>query len=125
MLHLHYRIKLTKAAEDDPAAFWAWALEREKWFFEGLDTVSGTRWYVRTVGEDVHAIEHIVTFADAAAWGDYRAQVAQLSKNPEWERRRVEQGHWWKLQDAALLSDPPVPVGFTREPGEPGPEAQG
>ncbi|QFZ19706.1 pyridoxamine 5'-phosphate oxidase family protein [Saccharothrix syringae] len=114
MLHLVYRIKPSPAAEQDPRAFWAWVQERERWFYDGLDTVVATRWRVRTVGEGVHTLEHTVTFADEAAWGRYRREVAARGRDPAWERRRVEQGHWWTLLDAGLLSDPPVPVGITR-----------
>ncbi|WP_411140440.1 hypothetical protein [Streptomyces sp. x-80] len=117
MLHLVYRIRLTAAAESDPAGFWAWAEEREQWFYEGLDTVLATRWAVRTVGADVHTLEHTVTFADEAAWGRYRRQLSERSRDPAWEHRRTEQGHWWQLLDATLLSDPPVPLGFDRAAG--------
>ncbi|WP_431045365.1 hypothetical protein ACQUSR_27925 [Streptomyces sp. P1-3] len=68
------------------------------------------------LGSDVHTIEHTVTFADEAAWGHYRRQVSERSHDPAWERRRTEQGHWWHLLDATLLSDPPVPLGFNRAP---------
>ncbi|WHM40937.1 hypothetical protein [Streptomyces sp. BPTC-684] len=117
MLHLVYRIRLTAAAEADPRKFWAWVQEREKWFYDGLDTVLATRWTVRTVGTDVHTIEHTVTFADEAAWGHYRRQLSERGRVPAWDRRRAEQGTWWQLLDAALLSDPPVTIGFDRTPG--------
>ncbi|MFD7417563.1 hypothetical protein [Kitasatospora purpeofusca] len=116
MLHLHYRLELTEAAEADPAGFWAWAAEREKWFYEGLDTVLATSWHLRTVGTHVHALEHLVTFADEAAWGTYRRQVSARSKDPSWEERRTEQTHWWRLAEAALLNDPPVAMGLHRAP---------
>ncbi|MFH8553142.1 hypothetical protein [Streptomyces celluloflavus] len=120
MLYLVYRIRPTPAAESDPAEFWSWVGQREQWFYEGLDTVLATRWAVRTIGTDVHTLEHTVTFADEAAWGRYRRQLAERSRTPAWERRHTEQGHWWQLLDAALLSDPPVPLGFDRtaEPPE-------
>ncbi|HEX6342125.1 pyridoxamine 5'-phosphate oxidase family protein [Umezawaea sp.] len=118
MLHLVYRIKPSPAAERDPHAFWAWVRDRERWFYDGLDTVLATRWRVRTIGQDVHTLEHTVTFADEAAWGRYRRAVADRGSDPEWERRRVEQGRWWTLLDADLLSDPPVPLGITRDTPE-------
>ncbi|RFU39940.1 hypothetical protein DZF91_19820 [Actinomadura logoneensis] len=118
MLYLVYRLKLTPAAEADPRAFWNWAQEREKWFYEGLDTVLATRWTVRTVGSDVHTLEHTVTFADEAAWGRYRRRLAERSHDPAWEERRTEQGTWWQILDAALHSDPPVALGFDRPRGE-------
>ncbi|MEU7025022.1 hypothetical protein ABZ990_30970 [Streptomyces sp. NPDC046203] len=116
MLHLVYRLRLTPAAEADPQAFWAWAHDREKWFYDGLDTVLATRWTVRTVGTDVHTIEHTATFADEAAWGRYRRQLSERGRDPAWEGRRTEQGTWWQMLDAALHSDPPVPLGFDRTP---------
>ncbi|MFF7454712.1 hypothetical protein [Kitasatospora sp. NPDC008115] len=117
MLYLVYHIRLTDAAASDPEAFWSWARDREQWFYEGLDTVLATRWTVRTIGADVHTIEHTVTFADEAAWGRYRRQVSERGRDPAWERRRVEQGRWWQLIDASLHDDPPVPLGFDRLPG--------
>lgn len=111
MLYLVYRIKLTPTAERDLDAFWRWAQDRESWFYDGLDTVLGTQWRVRTIGEGVHTIEHSVTFADEAAWGRYRRQVAERSRDPQWEQRRAEQSRWWELLDASLLTDPPVPLG--------------
>jgi hypothetical protein len=114
MLYLVYRIKLTDAAERDPGGFWAWAADRERWFYDGLDTVLATTWRVRTIGVDVHTIEHTVTFADEAAWGTYRRQVAERDRDPAWQARRVSQSHWWHLIEAVLLNDPPLPLGFTR-----------
>ncbi|MEU2718768.1 hypothetical protein [Streptomyces sp. NPDC007205] len=116
MLHLVYHIRLSDEAESDQAAFWAWLQEREKWFYDGLDTVLATRWAVRTIGTDVHTLEHTVTFADEAAWGRYRRQVSERGHDPAWERRRTEQNRWWHLLDATLLSDPPIPLGLDRTP---------
>ncbi|GAA2598388.1 hypothetical protein [Streptomyces axinellae] len=119
MLHMVYQIELTEEAERDPGAFWAWLQEREQWFYDGLETVLATRWTVRTIGDRVHTLEHTVTFADEAAWGQYRRAVAQRGRDRVWEKRRTEQTGWWRLLDAALLSDPPVSLGFdrTREEG--------
>jgi hypothetical protein len=124
VLHLVYRIKPSPAAERDPRAFWAWVQAREQWFYDGLDTVTATAWRVRTVGEDVHTLEHTVTFADEAAWGRYRREVATRGRDPRWEQRRVEQDHWWTLLDASLLSDPPVPIGITRDTPTPADPAE-
>jgi len=110
MLHLVYRFKLTPRARADLAAFWQWVRERQTWFYTGLDTVRQTRWYVVTIGPDVHAIEHWVSFADEAAWGTYRRQVAEQSRQPAWERRRASQDEWWEMLDARLLSDAPGPI---------------
>ncbi|WP_229849047.1 hypothetical protein [Streptomyces melanogenes] len=41
----------------------------------------------------------------------------ELGRVPAWECRRPEQGTWWHLFDATLLSDPPVALAFDRTPG--------
>lgn len=108
MLHLVYRFRLTRKASADPRAFWEWARLRHVWFYSGLDMVEDTRWYVCTVGQDVHTLEHLVTFADEAAWGRYRREVHRRAQDPAWESRRTSQDEWWEMLDARLLNDPPV-----------------
>ncbi len=83
--------------------------ERDTWFYDGLDMAERPRWFVRVIGPDVHALEHVVSFADEAAWGCYRAAVASRSADPRWERRRVEQEEWWEIVEARMLSDAPLP----------------
>jgi hypothetical protein len=108
MLHLVYRFRLTREARGDLAAFWEWARQREAWFYADMDMVEDTRWFICTIGPEVHTLEHFVTFADETAWGHYRREVARRAENPEWERRRVEQDAWWELLDARLLNDTPI-----------------
>jgi uncharacterized protein YhbP (UPF0306 family) len=108
MLHLVYRFRLKQKATSNTAGFWQWVRERQPWFYGGLDMVIGTKWYVVTIGPDVHAVEHHVTFADEAAWGAYRKELSRRSHNPEWEKRRIDQDEWWDMLDARLLTDAPV-----------------
>ncbi|RDK02991.1 hypothetical protein [Paraburkholderia lacunae] len=110
MLHLVYVMRPTAKARCDLPAFWRWVKERETWFYDGLDMASNPRWLVRTIGPDVHALEHSISFADEAAWGAYRKQVARQSQKPEWEHRRIEQEEWWEILDARILTDAPIPA---------------
>jgi hypothetical protein len=110
MLHLIYTFRPTAAARADLPAFWRWVGERERWFYDGLDMAHAPRWYVCTVGPGVHTLEHWISFADEAGWGDYRREVSRRSANPAWEQRRIEQDRWWDLLDARLLNDAPLPT---------------
>ncbi|WP_050436227.1 hypothetical protein [Chondromyces crocatus] len=109
MIHLVYVFKPTVKARANVAEFWDWVRARDLWFYDGLDMAHDPRWYVRTIGPEVHALEHSISFEDEAAWGTYRAAVALRSKEPDWERRRTEQEQWWEILEARILSDAPVP----------------
>lgn len=109
MLHLVYVMRPTAKARGDLPAFWRWVREREDWFYHRLDMARDPRWLVRTVGADVHALEHSISFADEAAWGAYRQEVHRRAQDPAWERRRVEQDLWWEILEARLLNDAPLP----------------
>jgi len=107
VLHLMYLLKPTHKAHQDMAAFWRWVEQRDEWFYCSLAMAKERRWYIRTIGNNVHCLEHYVTFADEAAWGEYRQAVSKLCKDPEWEKIRIEQGLWWDILDSGLLSDAP------------------
>lgn len=115
MLHLVYVFRPTIKARGNLRAFWQWVRAREEWFYDGLETAENPRWFVRVIGPDVHALEHVVSFADEAAWGRYRAAVARRSADAQWERRRVEQDEWWEILESRILSDAPLPP--ARAPG--------
>lgn len=108
MLHLVYLLHPTADARADMRGFWAWTREREQWFYRDLDMAFDPRWYVCTVGADVHAVEHWISFRDEAGWGAYRAAVAARGADPVWERRRIEQERWWVIASARLLDDAPI-----------------
>ncbi|WP_413733382.1 hypothetical protein ACL2XP_13935 [Sodalis sp. RH21] len=108
MLHLMYLLKPTGQAQRDMAAFWRWVSERDRWFYHTLVMAGDRRWYIRTVGNHVHCLEHYVSFADEAAWGEYRRAVSALGKDPVWEKKRIEQDDWWEIIDARLLNDAPL-----------------
>jgi len=112
MIYLGYTFRPTAHALADLPGFWAWVEDREKWFYNGLDMVLRTDWYVRTIGTDVHCVEHLVAFADEAAWGAYRKAVAARGGDPQCEARRTEQGLWYDILDSRTLSDPPVRLGL-------------
>ncbi len=105
MLYLVYLLRPTEKARLQPKAFKEWVRNREDWFYRGMEMASSPRWYVRTIGEHVHAIEHSVAFEDEAQWGRYRAALSERAKDPEWERRRCEQEQWWEILEARLLND--------------------
>lgn len=109
MLHLVYRFRPTTQARSDLAAFWQWISDRQEWFYAGMDMVVDLRWYTVTIGDDVHCVEHHVTFHDETAWGLYRAELRRRSQCPEWEDRRTSQEDWYEILDARLLTDPPIP----------------
>ncbi|UGQ11512.1 hypothetical protein LO772_32820 [Yinghuangia sp. ASG 101] len=113
MIYLGYTFRPTPHALANQSEFWSWVRDREKWFYGGLDMVLRTDWYVRTIGSDVHCVEHLVAFADEAAWGAYRAAVSQRGRDKAWEERRIEQGLWYDIVDSRILSDPPVHLGLT------------
>lgn len=108
MLHLIYLLRPSKKARAHHSEFWQWVDERELWFYDGLEMASDPRWYVQTIAQDVHAIEHWISFEDEAAWGAYRKIVSERSRVPAWETRRVEQDEWWEILEARLLNDAPV-----------------
>lgn len=112
MFHLVYTFRPTPYAQENLNEFWNWMQEREKWFYDNLEMVQKTDWYVRTIGIDVHCIEHFVTFEDEAAWGEYRRAVKQKSRDPRWESRRVEQERWYEILEARILTDSPVKMGL-------------
>lgn len=108
MLHLVYLFRPTAHARANLKEFWTWVSEREEWFYGGLSMVTNPRWYVRTVGPDVHSIEHFISFEDEAAWGAYRKEISRRSADPSWEKRRLEQDVWWEIIEARLLNDAPI-----------------
>lgn len=120
MLHLVYRFRPTAKARGDLLAFWRWIADRQLWFYEGLDMILDTKWYTVTIGDDVHCLEHHVTFADEAAWGRYRREISRRAKDPGWEARRVTQDEWYEILDARILTDPPVPVPLPVATGDKG-----
>ncbi|THJ46003.1 hypothetical protein E9536_40365 [Burkholderia sp. LS-044] len=108
MLHLVYILRPTSHARLNINAFWSWVSDRESWFYAGLEMAHDPRWYVRTIGADVHSLEHIISFSDEAAWGAYRTEISVRSQDAAWERRRVEQELWWEILDARILTDAPI-----------------
>lgn len=113
MIYLVYRMHLTSRARRDMAGFWEWLENRERFFYDALPMVSSVRWYYSIVGS-VHVLENWAGFADEAAWGRYRAALADLKADDRWEAERVSQEDWWEFVDTRIVSDPPVPVGFNR-----------
>ncbi|WP_084650132.1 hypothetical protein [Stappia stellulata] len=108
MLHLVYQLHPTRHARSNLKEFWTWVSDREKWFYRDLEMVSNPRWYICTVGSNVHSIEHTISFEDEAAWGLYRREVSRRSKDSAWEKRRIEQDLWWEISEARLLNDAPI-----------------
>lgn len=113
MIYLVYRMKLSPKARQDMKKFWAWLEDREKFFYDDLPMVQSVNWYYSVVG-DVYVIENWAAFENEAAWGEYRATLATLKSNDDWESERVTQDDWWDFLDTRIVGDTPVPIGFKR-----------
>jgi hypothetical protein len=113
MMYLVYRMQLTNRARRDLAGFWKWLERRERFFYDDLPMVAGVRWYYSVVG-DVYTLENWAAFADEAAWGQYRAALARLKSDEQWEAERVTQEDWWEFVGTRIVADPPAEVGFNR-----------
>lgn len=113
MIHLVYKMHLAPRARQDLKGFWAWLEERERWFYADLPMVVEVRWYYSLVG-DVYTLESWTTFEDEAAFGAYRARLAELKSDPGWEKQRTSQDEWWEFLGTRLVTDPPVEIGFRR-----------
>ncbi|GLX02554.1 hypothetical protein [Microtetraspora sp. NBRC 16547] len=114
MIYLVYRMRLTESARRDMKAFWKWLEQRESWFYRDLPMVKEVRWYYSVVG-DVYVLENWAAFEDEAGWGAYRAALADLKADDSWETERVSQESWWDFLDTRIVTDTPVPVGFSRD----------
>ncbi|MFY1698369.1 MULTISPECIES: hypothetical protein [unclassified Solwaraspora] len=115
MIYLVYRMKLSARARQHMAEFWSWLEQRERFFYDDLPMVESVRWYYSVIG-DVYVIENWAAFRNEAAWGEYRAALATLKSDTSWEHERVSQDEWWEFLDTRIVTDPPVTVGFTRQP---------
>ena len=114
MIYLHYRMRLTPRARQNMKEFWAWLEQRESWFYRDLPMVKEVRWFYSVVG-DVYVIENFAAFEDESGFGAYRAALAGMKKDDDWETERVSQDEWWEFLETKLTTDPPVRVGFRRD----------
>jgi hypothetical protein len=114
MIYFVYKLRLAPRARQDMKGFWAWLEQREQWFYNDLPMVKEVRWYYSVVG-DVYTLENWAAFEDEAAFGEYRARLAQLKGDAEWEATRTSQDEWWDFISTRLVTDPPVQVGFRRD----------
>lgn len=113
MIYLVYRMKLSAKARQDMKKFWAWLEDRERFFYDDLPMVKEVSWYYSVVG-DVYVIENWAAFDNEAGWGEYRAGLATLKSNDDWEAERVSQDDWWEFLDTRIVTNPPVAIGFNR-----------
>jgi len=107
--YLVYTVRLTSASRADLAGFWSWVSAREAWFYAQLPMVKGVRRYSTVVG-DISTVEIWQEFEDLRAYAAYTAKVAELRRDPEWERRRVEQEERWEFLSSRVLADAPLPL---------------
>lgn len=114
MIYLVYRMHLTARARQHMKEFWAWLEDRERWFYRDLPSVREVRWYYSVIG-DVYMLENWAAFDDEVGWGAYRAALAGLKADGDWEATRVTQDAWWDFVDTRMVTDLPVPVGFRQE----------
>jgi hypothetical protein len=112
VIYLVYRMRLRARARQNMKEFWAWLENRERFFYDDLDMVRSVKWYYSVVG-DVYVIENWAGFDDEAGFGAYRAKLATLKTDNSWETERVSQDEWWEFLNTRIVTDPPVPVGFT------------
>jgi len=113
VIYLKYRMKLAPRARQNMKEFWAWLEKREEWFYRDLPMVKEVRWFYSVVG-DVYVIENWAAFDDEAAFGAYRAALANLKHDDSWESERVSQDEWWEFLDTKLMTDPPAKIGFSK-----------
>jgi hypothetical protein len=107
LLYLIYDLHLTPHARAHPDEFWAWTVEREPWFYEGLAMVEGTWWL-----DFGSVVQHLVLLADQDALTRYREAIDRKRENPAWEARRVSQDLWYTIPDGSrVAADPPVSLG--------------
>ncbi|MBB3041521.1 hypothetical protein [Nocardioides soli] len=119
MIYLVYRMKLAPRARQNMKEFWSWLEDRERFFYDDLPMVKSLRWYYSVIG-DVYVIENWAGFENEAGWGEYRAALANLKSNADWESERVSQDEWWEFLDTRVVTDLPVAVGFDADtPREP------
>jgi len=111
MIYLVYRMRLTPRAREDMAGFWRWLEQRERWFYRELPMVRGVRWFTTVIGE-VYTLECWAAFESESEYGRYRASLATLKSDADWEQTRVGQGEWWDFIDSRLVADVPCTVGF-------------
>lgn len=114
MIYLVYKMHLAPRARQNMKAFWAWLEDREKWFYDDLPMVKEVRWYYSVIG-DVYTIESWSAFEDEAAFGAYRAKLAELKSDEDWESERTSQDEWWEFLSTRLVTDPPAEIGFRRD----------
>jgi len=103
-----YTVRLTSASRADLVGFWRWVKARDAWFYKELPMVKSVRRYVTAVG-DISTVEIWQEFEDLRAYAAYTEKVAELRRDPEWERRRVEQEQRWEFLGDRILSDAPLP----------------
>jgi hypothetical protein len=113
VIYLQYRMRLAPRARQNMKDFWSWLETREEWFYRDLPMVKEVRWYYSVIG-DVYTLENWAAFDDEAAFGAYRAALANLKTDDAWESERVTQDDWWEFLETKLFTDPPVSVGFHR-----------
>lgn len=114
MIYLVYRMKLAPRARQNMKDFWSWLEDRERFFYDDLPMVKSLRWYYSVIG-DVYVIENWAGFENETGWGEYRAALANLKSNDDWEAERVAQDEWWEFLDTRVVTDLPVAVGFGPE----------
>lgn len=114
MIYLVYRMKLAPRARQNMKEFWSWLEDRERFFYDDLPMVKSLRWYYSVIG-DVYVIENWAGFENETGWGEYRAALANLKSNADWESERVSQDEWWEFLDTRIVTEVPVAVGFDSE----------
>ena len=109
MTYVAYTVRRTSASRADLVGFWRWVKARDAWFYKELPMVKRVRRYTTAVG-DISTVEIWQEFEDLRAYAAYTEKVADLRRDPEWERRRVEQELRWEFLGNRILSDAPLPA---------------
>lgn len=106
-MYLVYTVRLTSASRADLPGFWSWVRARDGWFYKELPMVKKVRRYATVVG-DISTVEIWQEFEDLRGYAAYVDKVAELRRDPEWERRRVEQEQRWEFLGSRVLTDAPL-----------------
>lgn len=109
MTYLVYTVRLTSVSRADLPGFWSWVRARDEWFYKELPMVKKVRRYATVVG-DISTVEIWQEFEDLRGYAAYVEKVAELRRDPEWERRRVEQEERWEFLGSRVLTDAPLPA---------------
>ncbi|MFD6329214.1 hypothetical protein ACFWGI_06495 [Streptomyces niveus] len=108
-LYLAYSFEITEHARTHLTGLWEWMVDRNAWFYDGLDMVLATSWRTETRPGSM-LIHHEVAFADETGLAEYRAVLALRGRDQAWEQRRRGQDRWYRIVARSVQHSPPIPL---------------